>query len=291
MLMAYIAQMYQPVQVLSTKLTELQAWLVSLERAFALLDEAPEIAESPVAVSLPYTRGEFEFRNVSFTYDESGRGLHNVSFHVPAGSRVGIVGTTGAGKTTVLNLLMRFYDASHGQVLLDGMDVREYRIRDLRAQFAVVLQDPILFAASLAENIAYGKRDATDDDIMVAAKAAHAHDFISALPDGYQTRAGEHGARLSGGERQRISLARAFLRNSPVLILDEPTSSVDVRTEKVILEATEKLMRGRTTFMIAHRLETLKCCDIILVFDRGRLIDVRHELGDMEMLLAVHQTA
>ena len=160
------------------------------------------------------------------------------------------------------------------------MDLRAYRIGDLRRQFSVVLQDPILFAASIAENIAYGKRDASDDDIMAAASAASSHDFIMKLPSGYQTSAGERGTRLSGGERQRISLARAFLRNSPILILDEPTSSVDVHTEKAIMNATEDLMRGRTTFMIAHRLTTLKSCDIILVLEQGHLVEVRQNLPE-----------
>ncbi|HSB74350.1 MAG TPA: ABC transporter ATP-binding protein [Terriglobales bacterium] len=275
MVMAYIAQMYTPLQLLSTKTTDLQTWLTSLERAFLLFDQAPEIAESPRALALPRAQGGFEFRDVSFTYDESGRGLHHVSFQVPAGARVGIVGATGAGKSTLLNLLMRFYDPIAGQVLLDGVDIRDYRIADLRRQFGVVLQEPVLFGASLAENIAYGKPDASDAEIEAAARAASAHDFITRLPEAYETSAGERGARLSGGERQRISLARAFLRDSPILILDEPTSSVDLQTEATIMQATEALMAGRTTFMIAHRLHTLKSCDMILVLQRGRLVDVR----------------
>jgi ATP-binding cassette subfamily B protein len=275
MVMAYIAQVYQPLQTLSTKATELQAWFASLERAFVLLDQQPEISEREEALALVKARGEFEFRNVSFTYGDSDRGLHRLSFRIPAGTKVGIVGQTGAGKTTLLNLIMRFYDPSSGQVLLDGRDIREYRIADLRRQFAVVLQEPVLFAASIAENIAYGRPDATDDQIIAAAKAAASHEFISAMPEGYETQVGERGSRISGGERQRISLARAFLRNSPILILDEPTSSVDVHTEAAIMDATERLMEGRTTFMIAHRLNTLKNCDLILVLEEGRLIDVR----------------
>lgn len=274
-IMAYIAQVYQPLQLLSTKMTDIQVWFASLERAFMLLDQAPEIAESPRALPLVRAAGEFEFRDVSFEYDESGRGLERASFRVPAGARVGIVGSTGAGKTTLLNLLMRFYDPVQGQVLLDGRDLREYRISDLRRQFSVVLQQPVLFAASIAENIAYGRPDAADDEIVAAAKAASSHDFIMRLPEGYDTRPGEGGSLLSGGERQRISLARAFLRNSPILILDEPTSSVDGKTEASILEAIEALMRGRTTFMIAHRLNTLKSCDMILVLEQGKLVEVR----------------
>jgi ATP-binding cassette, subfamily B, bacterial len=279
-IMAYIAQVYQPLQLLSTKLTDVQVWFASLERAFMLLDQTPEIAESAHALPLRRAAGTFEFRDVCFEYDESGRGLEHISFQVPAGARVGIVGGTGAGKTTLLNLLMRFYDPVHGQVLLDGRDLRDYRISDLRRQFSVVLQQPVLFAASLAENIAYGKPDARDDEIVAAAKAASSHDFITRLPEGYDTRPGEGGALLSGGERQRISLARAFLRDTPILILDEPTSSVDVKTEASILRATESLMRGRTTFMIAHRLNTLKNCDMILVLEQGKLVEVRENVPE-----------
>ncbi len=235
MIMAYMVQVYEPLQILSTKMTELQAWLASLDRAFLLLDQQPEIIERAEARALSRARGEIEFRNVSFAYDNSGRGLRDLTFHIPAAARVGIVGATGAGKTTLLNLLMRFYDASSGTVLLDGMDVREYRIADLRRQFAVVLQEPVLFAASIAENIAYGKPAASDTEIMDAARAAASHEFILNLPEGYETQAGERGSRISGGERQRISLARAFLRDSP----------------------------------------TLKSCDLILVLDQGELVEVR----------------
>ncbi|MGH9514815.1 MAG: ABC transporter ATP-binding protein [Terriglobales bacterium] len=275
MIMAYVAQVYQPLQTLTTKATEMQAGLASLERTFVLLDQEPEISEAKGALALDRARGEFEFRNVSFLYEESKQGLLGISFRVPPGSRVGIVGATGAGKTTLLNLLMRFYDPSDGTVLLDGTPIQKYRIADLRRQFGVVLQEPVLFAASIAENIAYGKPDAGDEEIIAAAKAAASFEFVSALPDGFETQVGERGSRLSGGERQRISLARAFLRDSPILILDEPTSSVDVHTEAAIMEATERLMAGRTTFMIAHRLNTLKSCDIILVLDQGRLIEVK----------------
>ncbi|MCU1269811.1 MAG: transporter related protein [Acidobacteriaceae bacterium] len=274
MIMAYVAQVYQPLQTLSTKATDLQAWLASLDRAFMLLDQEPEISEEEGALTLSRATGEFEFREVSFWYEGSPRGLDGLSFHIPAGTRVGIVGATGAGKTTLLNLLMRFYDPSEGTVLLDGIGLQKYRIADLRRQFGVVLQEPVLFTASIAENIAYGKPEASDEEIVAAAKAAASHQFISELPEGYDTQVGERGSRLSGGERQRISLARAFLRDSPILILDEPTSSVDVHTEAAIMEATERLMAGRTTFMIAHRLNTLKSCDLILVLDQGRLKEV-----------------
>lgn len=283
--MAYIAQMYAPLQLLSTKTTDLQGWTASLERAFTILDQTPEIAESTEALAIERAQGHVEFRNVSFRYPQTRQGLQDISFEIPVGARVGIVGTTGAGKTTLLNLIMRFYDPSDGQVLLDGVDLRLYRIANLRHQFAVVLQEPVLFNASIAENIAYGKRDATDAEIVAAAQLAAAHDFIMRLPKRYHTVVGERGGTLSGGERQRISLARAFLRDSPILILDEPTSSVDVQTEQSILAATERLMEGRTTFMIAHRLQTLRSCNIVLALDEGRLRDVRQSGVD----LAKHQ--
>jgi ATP-binding cassette subfamily B protein len=281
LIMAYIAQLYQPLQALTNKTSELQSWMISLERCFMLLDLAPEIAEAPSAIPIARARGEFEFRNVSFEYGETGRGLKEISFKIPAGARVGIVGTTGAGKTTLLNLIMRFYDPIQGQVLLDGTDLRGYRIADLRRQFAVVLQEPVLFDASIAENIAYGKRSATDEEIVTAAKSACAHDFIIKTARGYDTPAGERGSALSGGERQRISLARAFLRDSPILILDEPTSSVDINTESAILNATANLMQGRTTFMIAHRLNTLRSCNLILVLEQGRLVEVCRSVSDL----------
>lgn len=273
--MAYIAQMYQPLQLVSNKVTEMQTWVASLRRTLELLEREPEIEERPDARPLVQAEGSIEFRNVSFHYEGSGQGLERISFHVPPGARVGIVGTTGAGKTTLLNLIMRFYDPQEGGVFLDGVDLRLYRIKDLRRQFAVVLQEPMLFSGSIAENIAYGRRDASDAEIVQAAKSACAHDFIMKLPQQYETDVGERGIRLSGGERQRLSLARAFLRDSRILILDEPTSSVDVHTEASILEATETLMRNRTTFMIAHRINTLRSCDSILVLDHGRLVDVR----------------
>jgi ATP-binding cassette, subfamily B, bacterial len=216
-------------------------------------------------------RGAFAFRNVSFGYEPGRPVLEDISFEVPPGARVGVAGRTGAGKTTIISLLARFYDPDSGRILLDGVDLRQYRLADLRNQLAIVLQEPVLFSTTIGENIAYARPGATQAEIEAAAALANAHDFIGELPEGYRTRVGERGMRLSGGERQRISLARAFLKDAPILVLDEPTSSVDIRTEAVIMEAMERLMQGRTSFTIAHRLSTLDRCDIRLELDRGRV--------------------
>ena len=269
--MAYQAQLYEPLKTLSKKTTDLQPGLASAERAFALLDEVPDVLERPGAAPIVRARGRLEFRDVGFAYDPRAAVLEHFSFTAEPGSRVGIQGATGAGKTTLVSLLMRFYDPTAGEILLDGVDLRGYRLADLRNQFALVLQDTVLFSTSVAENIAYARPGASESDIQEAARLANAHDFIERLPDGYQTRVGERGMRLSGGERQRISLARAFLKNAPILILDEPTSSVDLGTEAVIMEAIGRLMRDRTTFLIAHRLSTLENCDVRLQVEQGRV--------------------
>jgi ATP-binding cassette subfamily B protein len=271
LVMAYLGQLYDPLRTLGRKSASLQGHLASVERAFELLDHLPEVTERPHALPLRRARGAIAYRNVSFAYRGSRPVLHEISFAVPAGSRVGISGKTGAGKTTLVSLMARFNDPTRGEVLLDGVDVRDLRLEDLRRQIAVVLQEPVLFSASITENIAYARPAATEEDIRRAAKLANAHDFIVGLRDGYQTLVGERGMRLSGGERQRISLARAFLKDAPILILDEPTSSVDIKTEAGILEAMERLTQGRTTFIIAHRLNTLERCSILLQIEDGRL--------------------
>jgi ABC-type multidrug transport system fused ATPase/permease subunit len=199
--------------------------------------------------------------------------LKAISFEVRAGQVVAIVGPTGAGKTTLMSLLPRFYDARKGKILLDGTDIRTLTLESLRRQISIVLQEPLLFSGTIAENIRYGRLDANMDEIMAAARAANAHDFIMNLPKQYDTELGERGVQLSGGERQRIAVARAFLKDAPILILDEPTSSIDSRTEAVILDALDQLMVGRTTFMIAHRLSTIRRADMILVLDPGRLVE------------------
>lgn len=277
--MAYLAQLYAPLRTISGKIGDVQSSLAGAERAFAILDEDRDVPERPDARPLDRARGEIEFRHVAFGYEAGHPVLWNVSFHVEPGARVGISGRTGAGKTTLVSLLTRFYDPQAGAILLDGTDLRDYRLGDLRNQYAMVLQDPVLFSTSIIENIRYARPAATREEIEAACRAAGA-DFIDRLPQGYHTLVGERGMRLSGGERQRISLARAFLKDAPILVLDEPTSSVDVATEAAIMEAMERLMEGRTTFMIAHRLSTLEGCDVRLEVRHG---DVRPtEAADVE---------
>ena len=272
LVMAYIAQLYDPMRTISAQIGQMQSSMAGAERAFSLLEELPDVADLPQGQHIARANGAIEFRKVSFEYAADQLTLHEITFQVSPGARVGITGTTGAGKTTLVSLLTRFYDPTAGQILLDGTDVREFRLTDLRNQFAIVLQESVLFSSSIAENIAYARPGASEADIIRAAKAANAHDFIETLPDGYQTLVGQRGGRLSGGERQRISLARAFLKDAPILVLDEPTSSVDTKTEASIMEAMEKLMRGRTTFMIAHRLSTLNNCDMRLHLESGKLV-------------------
>lgn len=286
LVMSYLAQLYGPLKSIGKRVAQLQNAFASAERAYGLLDNPPEVTEKKGAKGLGHAEGAVTFKNVSFAYPDGPEVLSDVSFEVAPGTKVGIVGRTGAGKSTLMSLLARFYDPTGGQVLLDGADVRDYKLDDLRRQYAIVLQEPLLFSSSIAENIAYGRPDASQEAVEQAAQAANAHAFITQLPSGYDTSVGERGLRLSGGERQRIALARAFLRDAPILILDEPTSSVDVETEAGIVEAMERLMQGRTTFMIAHRLSTLDGCDLLLTIAGGRLVgathDVRGALGEME---------
>jgi ATP-binding cassette, subfamily B, bacterial len=270
--MAYLAQIYEPLKTISKKIAEMQASLASADRAFGFLDEIPSVVERADARRLARAAGDVEFRGVSFGYDTPRIVLRDVSFRVGAGTHVGIVGETGAGKTTLIGLLMRFYDPAAGTILLDGVDVREYRLADLQNQFGLVLQEPVLFSTTIAENIAYGRANATRDEIADAAKAANAHNFITSLPDGYDTQVGERGMSLSGGERQRISIARAFLKDAPILVLDEPTASVDVKTEGLIVDALSRLAAGRTTFLITHRLSALRDCDAVVTLDCGRVV-------------------
>lgn len=290
LVMAYMTQLYDPLRTISGKLPELQGWMVSIHRALALTDEVPEVAEPQNALPLHRAAGNVTFHNVSFEYPASGRALDRVSFEIEAGTRVGIIGPSGSGKSTLVNLLTRFYDPISGEIMLDGCDLRRYKLADLRGQFSIILQEPVVFSATVAENIAYGRDDASRQEIMEAARAARAHDFIMALPDGYDTRVGEAGCRLSGGQRQRLAIARAFLKDAPVLIFDEPTSAVDIHTEEEIMHATEQLIRGRTTFVIAHRLSTVRDCDLLLVLKHGRLVTITSNLDEAMKALAAHDS-
>jgi ATP-binding cassette subfamily B protein len=272
LVMGYMTQLYDPLRTVSRKIAALQLRLASAERAFSLLDETPEVVEKRHTIPLARARGNVSFREVSFAYSAERPILRDISFDVPSATRVGIAGVTGAGKTTLLNLLLRFYDPLSGQILLDGHDLSDYRIADLRRQFAIVLQEPVLFSTTIGENISYGRPGASADEVIAAAEAANVHGFITSLPDRYDTVLGERGMSVSGGERQRISIARAFLKDASILLLDEPTSSVDTNTEAGILEATERLMQGRTVFMIAHRTSTLQNCDLRLELREGRLV-------------------
>lgn len=272
MVITYLSQLYAPLRSISHQVATLQSYLASAQRAFELLDEVPEVVEKPNARHLKHALGAITFDGVSFSYNGRNNALSNVSFEIAPGTRVGLSGHTGAGKTTLVSLLTRFYDPTEGRILLDNTDIRDFKIADLRNQFSMVLQEPVLFSTTIAENISYGKPEAKFSEIVTAAKAANAHDFIENLPDGYDTLVGERGMMLSGGERQRISLARAFLKDAPILVLDEPTSSIDLKTESSIMDAMERLMQGRTTFMIAHRLSTLEFCDLLCVMESGRIV-------------------
>jgi ATP-binding cassette, subfamily B, bacterial len=276
LILGYLAQLYLPLQTVSQSVGALQSALASAERAFAVLDLEPDVPERPHARPLVRARGHVKFQNVSFAFDKGRPVLKDMSFDVPPGTRLGISGETGAGKTTLISLLTRFYDPTAGRILLDDVDLRDYNLGDLRHQFAIVLQEPVLFSTTVAENISYARPQASNADIVRAAFDANAHDFIRKLPDGYHTVVGERGMTLSGGERQRIALARAFLKNAPILVLDEPTSSVDNTTEAVIVEAMQRLVNGRTTFMIAHRLGTLEGCDARLEVVDGRVTGVAY---------------
>ena len=274
--------MYGPAKKLSRVNANLQQAMAASERIFEMLDTHTEVAEKAGAPELPSFARTIEFRDVSFKYDEMpGHILRDVSFAVRIGEMIAIVGRSGAGKTTMVNLLPRFYDVTAGSIAIDGVDIRNVKLASLRQQIGIVTQETVLFDDTIANNIAYGSRTATAAEIEAAARAANAHGFIGRLPRGYDTLVGERGATLSGGERQRLSIARALLKDAPVLILDEPTSALDADTEGLLLGALERLMRGRTTLVIAHRLSTLRNADRIVVLDEGRIV----EEGTQQQLL------
>ena len=277
---AALLMMYGPVKKLTRVNANLQQAAAAAERVFELLDARTEVIERPGAIELPRFTTGVEFREVTFGY-EDGHGkpvLSGVTLTVPAGAVVAIVGRSGAGKTTLVNLLPRFYDVSTGAVCLDGHDVRDVTLESLRRQIGIVTQETVLFDDTIAANIAYGMPQASREAIEAAARAAHAHDFIMLQPSGYETAIGERGQRLSGGQRQRLAIARALLRDAPILVLDEATSSLDSESERLVQDALAVLMRGRTSFVIAHRLSTIQRADMIVVLERGRVVDVgRHE--------------
>ena len=278
---ALVARFFQPIQQLTRFYNQLQSTMAAGEKIFELMDEPEEISDSPTAVDMPRIDGRVEFDNVTFAYDGTDV-LRDVSFIAEPGQRVALVGPTGAGKTTTINLLARFYDADVGAVRIDGHPIRSVTQKSLRSQLGIVPQDSFLFSASIYENIVFGRPEASEQEVIEAAKAVGAHDFIQELPNGYQTDVRERGARLSVGQRQLICFARALLADPRILILDEATSSVDARTERTIQDGLERLMRGRTSFVIAHRLATVRGADLILVFQDGEIV----ERGAHEELLA-----
>jgi ATP-binding cassette subfamily B protein len=281
-IIAYLSSVYSPLESIYSAITYTHAYLAKIARVFDVLEAEPEIRDRPNARALSHVQGKVTFENVSFGYGRGTQVLSQVSFEVQPGQVVGIVGATGAGKTSLVSLIPRFYDPQDGSVRIDGIDMRDLQVKSLRSHIGIVLQEPILLSGTLRENIGYGRPSATDEEIIAAARAANAHDFIVHLPGGYDTDVGERGVKLSGGERQRIAIARAFLKNAPILILDEPTSAVDYKTEAAILEALKRLMVGRTTFIIAHRLSTLTNVDDIIVLQAGRIV----EMGTHVALLA-----
>ena len=274
----YLTQLYSPLKDMGKKVLDVQMSLAGMERFLEILDQQPDVPEKRNARRIRRAKGRIAFRDVSFGYDKDHLVLRHVSFELSPGICLGVVGPTGSGKTTLSSLIVRFFDPTEGSITLDNVDLRDYKIADLRNQFGVVLQDTLLFSTTIAENVRFARPEATMREIVEAAKMADAHDFIESLPEGYDTQVGERGMKLSGGERQRISLARAFLKDAPVLILDEPTSSLDVHTEATILDALQRLMNGRTTLMIAHRPSTLRACNSILILEPGGTSRVTDEV-------------
>ena len=277
----YLAMFYQPLRYISPLINWASRSMTAAERLFEVIDSQPEQLDDGNLKAMPNITGEVKFHNMTFGYDSHKPVLRDINLHVQPGEMIGLVGHSGAGKSTLINLICRFYTPDSGQLEIDGEDIKQINLKDLRQQIGVVLQEPYLFSGTIAENIAYAHPDASMEDIITAAKAANAHEFIVKFPDGYDTEVGERGGRLSGGERQRISIARAILHNPRILILDEATSSVDVETEKKIQQAIDRLVQNRTTFAIAHRLSTLRNADRLFVIEKGKGV----ECGSHEELM------
>jgi ATP-binding cassette subfamily B protein len=275
-LMAFIAyawRFYAPIQALSRLSEQLQGAATASERLFEILD-TPTEAEDEKGATLPSVKGRIRFDDVSFYYEKGDPVLQCIDLDIKPGEMIGLVGSSGSGKTTLINLIARFYDVSEGHITLDGVDLRELDLAFLRDKIGMVLQEPFLFHGTIAENIAYGRPESTLEEIVQAAMMANAHGFVMDLPDGYDTRIGERGVGLSGGQKQRISIARAILKNPCILILDEATSAVDTETEKLIQQAIDRLIKGRTTIAIAHRLSTLQNADRLVVLQDGKVAEV-----------------
>lgn len=278
----YVQQFFRPIQLVSQVYTQAQSALAGSERIYGILDEPREPVDPPGTPALGRIEGMIDFDDVTFGYDPARPVLHDISFHIEPGQTVALVGQTGAGKTTIANLIPRFYDIQEGAILLDGQNIEDVTRDSVRAQMGIVLQEPYLFSGTVRENIAYGRPDATLEQVQAAAKAVEAHEFIEALPKGYDTPLGEAGAQLSQGQRQLLSFARAVLADPRILILDEATSRIDTRTEAIIQRALQQVLAGRTSVVIAHRLSTIRDADLILVIDQGRIV----ERGTHEALLA-----
>ena len=281
----YINNFWNPVINIGNFYNSLITATAYLERIFETMDVVPEIQDAPHAIALPPIKGTVDFQHVYFRYEEGKNILTDVSFHIEPGQTIALVGPTGAGKTTIINLLSRFYDVNEGAVKIDGYDVRDVTLRSLRKQMGVMLQDTFIFSGTIIENIRYGNLAATEEEVIQAAKIVRAHDFIKDLKDGYETVVEERGSTLSAGQRQLISFARALLADPKILILDEATSSIDTKTEELLQEGLQQLLKGRTSFIIAHRLSTIKNSDKIFYIDGGRIV----EEGSHDQLMAKHE--
>jgi len=281
---AYIDKLYNPLRRLVNSSTTLTQSIASMDRVFEFMDEKYDIQDTPNAVELEKVHGEIKFENVNFAYEEKGESvLKNINLEVKKGETIALVGMSGGGKSSFVSLIPRFYDTTEGRILLDGKDIRNFKVRSLRDKIGMVLQDNILFSESVKTNILLGNPSATDEEVIAAAMAANAHDFIMALPEGYDTKVGERGVKLSGGQRQRVAIARVFLKNPPILILDEATSALDLESEHLIQEALEKLAKDRTTFLVAHRLSTITHADRIVLIEHGEIVEV----GNHEELMSL----
>ncbi|MFW5788041.1 MAG: ABC transporter ATP-binding protein, partial [Halanaerobiales bacterium] len=269
----YVWRVWEPIINMSNFYNQVLIANSALERIFGILDTKPEIYDNPEAKKLPPIKGQVEFKGVTFCYEEGQKILEDLNFSVQPGQTIAIVGPTGAGKSTIINLITRFYDIAEGQILIDGHNIKDVTLESLRSQVGVMMQDTFIFSGTIIDNIRYGNLEATEEEVIAAARAVHAHDFISEMENGYYTEVKERGSRLSVGQRQLIAFARTILSNPGILILDEATSSIDTRTEMVVQKATDAVLAGRTSFVIAHRLSTIRNADRIMVLEEGRIVE------------------